>query len=74
LHIGKIAIVGGGIGLAVAVALGRLGEALLFGVKGTDPAIIAGTVAAVVTVILLAAIVPLRRATRVNPVAALRAE
>jgi predicted permease len=73
-HIGRMAVIGGGVGLAVAVALGRLGEALLFGVKATDPSIIAGTVGAVGTVILAAAVIPTRRATRVNPVDALRAD
>jgi putative ABC transport system permease protein len=69
-----MATVGGVIGLVVALALGRFMEALLFGVTGTDPAIIGGTAAAVSVVILCAAFVPTRRATRVDPVVALRAD
>ena len=73
-HIGKMGIIGGGIGLAAALALGRLGETLLFGVEGTDLRILAGTIAGVSTVIFAAAIVPTRRATRVEPMVALRAD
>ena len=73
-HVGKIGIIGGGIGLAAALALGRLGEALLFGIEGTDPRILAGTIAGVSAVILAAAIVPTRRATHVDPMVALRAD
>jgi predicted permease len=73
-HIGRIGVVGGGIGLAVALALGRLGEALLFGVEGSDVRILAGTIAGVGAVIFAAAIVPTRRATSVDPVVALRAD
>ncbi len=65
-----------GLGLALALAL-VLADAIrntLFGVSGRDPLIYV-TVAALVTVVsLLAAFVPARRATRVDPIIALRAE
>jgi predicted permease len=73
-HVGRLALVGGVIGIAVALGLGRLAEALLFEVDGTDPAILAIAAAAITTVVLAAAAVPTRRATRVDPVVALRAE
>ena len=73
-HVGRMAAAGGVIGLVAALGLGRFVEALLFGVRGTDPAILVGTSAAVAAVVLAAALVPTRRATRVNPVTALRAD
>jgi ABC-type antimicrobial peptide transport system permease subunit len=60
--------------MAVAVALGRLGSALLFEVSGTDITILAAAVGAIALVIIVAAAVPTRRAIRVNPVVALRAD
>jgi predicted permease len=73
-HVGKVAAMGGAAGIAVALGLGRVAEALLFGVEGTDPRILGAAAAAIGLVILVAAAVPARRAIRVNPVVALRAE
>jgi predicted permease len=73
-YVGRIAAVGGAIGLATAFGLGRLAQALLFGVDAGNPALIAGAGIAVSLVVLAAAAIPARRASRVNPVLALRAE
>ena len=72
---GMLLVVGGlGIGLAVAVAMGRLGQSLLFGVGPLDP-ITYGVVSLVLLAISLAACaLPARQATRVDPMLALRAE
>jgi predicted permease len=67
-------LVGVAIGLAGAVWLSRFLEALLFGVKPHDPAMLAAVAGVFLVVALLAAYVPARRATRVDPIAALRAE
>jgi predicted permease len=59
-------------GLAGALALSRLMEALLFEVSATDPATFAAVAAAFVAVALLASLVPAWRALRIDPVGALR--
>jgi putative ABC transport system permease protein len=67
-------LVGVAIGLAGAVWSSRFLEALLFGVKPHNPALLAAVASVFLAVALLAAYVPARRATRVDPIAALRAE
>jgi predicted permease len=73
-QVGRISIVGVGIGAALAFGLGRLSQALLFGVEGTAPAIIFGAVVLALGVAFAAAVVPARRATLVQPVEVLKAE
>jgi ABC-type antimicrobial peptide transport system permease subunit len=60
------------IGLAVAVALGRLIAAQLFGVSSVDPATIAVAAAIFVGVAMLASFLPAARAARTAPLEALR--
>ena len=67
-------LIGMAIGLAAAVALTRLVAGLLFGVAPRDPASMLFAVAAMLTVALLAAAIPARRASRVEPGIALRHE
>lgn len=61
-------------GLAGALALGRVIQTLLFNLRADDPATLASVAAALFAVALLATYVPARRATRVEPVVALRNE
>jgi ABC-type antimicrobial peptide transport system permease subunit len=61
-------------GLAVALALTRLMETLLFEVRPTDPATMVSVAAVITFVAVIACLVPAQRATRVDPIAALRVE
>ena len=71
----RLGTVGLLLGLAGALAAGRLLEALLFGgVTSTDPVTFAGVCLTLLAVLILAAYLPVRRATSVNPAMVLRAE
>ena len=67
-------IIGVTIGIAGSLALTRTMESLLFGVTPTDPLTFAGVTLLLVGAALLASYIPARRATRVDPVIALRYE
>ncbi|HWM26396.1 MAG TPA: hypothetical protein VNP98_16390 [Chthoniobacterales bacterium] len=62
------------VGLAGAFAATRLLNSLLFGVGASDPITFAAIVLLVSAVAFVAAWLPARRATRVDPIIALRAE
>jgi putative ABC transport system permease protein len=62
------------IGLAGAFALTRVLQTLLFGVTAHDPLTFAGNAALLIVIATAACVLPALRATRVNPIIALRAE
>jgi putative ABC transport system permease protein len=70
----RMAAVGLGLGLAGAMALSRVLSSLLYGVRPIDPATFSGVALSLGGVALLAAWLPARRATRVDPAVVLRAE
>lgn len=59
-------------GLAVSAALGHVLQSLLFEVNALDPLMYAGTALVLVAVSALACFIPARRASRLNPIEALR--
>jgi predicted permease len=73
-QVGAMTAVGGVLGVIAALALGRLARSLLFGLEANDPTSIAAAAGVLATIALGAAYLPARRASRVDPMRALRAE
>jgi ABC-type antimicrobial peptide transport system permease subunit len=69
-----VALAGMVIGLATALAGSRLIESLLYGVDARDPGVFAATTLTLFAVALLACWLPARRAARLDPLDALRAD
>jgi predicted permease len=70
----RLALSGAVLGIALALGLMRYAKSLLFGVSAADPTTFAAVTALLIGVTLLACYVPARRATRVDPMVALRYE
>jgi ABC-type antimicrobial peptide transport system permease subunit len=69
-----LAVIGLAIGAALSLAVSRLVGAMLFGLKSTDPATYALVLLAVASIAILAAAGPAWRASRIDPMVALRQE
>lgn len=73
-QVGKLVLIGGGLGLIAALALGRAVQSLLYGVEPYDPLIVLAVASLLFGVALAAGYGPARRASRVDPMGALRYE
>jgi predicted permease len=71
-QVAGMTLVGGAVGLAGAVWVGKQAESILFEMKGVDPAVFVFAAAALTLVALAAGLVPAHRASRVDPMLALR--
>ncbi len=70
----RLTLMGAAVGVPLALALTRLMRGMLSGVSSTDPVTYIAVVGMLVISALLASYMPARRATRVDPIVALRAE
>jgi len=73
-HAGALAAAGIAVGVAAAVALSRFAASLMYGVGTAEPLIFGGVAAVLGAAALAAALLPAHRATRVDPLAALKAD
>ena len=73
-QMGIMTVTGGGVGLALAVLVGWYAQSLLFELKGYDPFVFASSAGLLALIALGAAFVPALRASRVDPMTALRYE
>ncbi len=73
-EVGFMVIIGAAVGLPAAYGLAKVSESLLFGVRAEDPWIYVADIALSALVALVACYLPVRRATRVDPLVALRYE
>ena len=73
-QVGWMTVIGGVIGLAAAVGIGRLAQSLLFELQGHDPMVLTGSAVSLAVVAFAAGLIPAFRASRIDPMLALRYE
>jgi predicted permease len=73
-QVGRMMLAGGVLGIAAGLVLGRAAQSILFGVTGSDPFVVGSVAVLLTTVALGAGYIPALRASRVDPMQALRYE
>jgi len=73
-QVGWMALIGGVLGLAGAIGIGRLAQSLLYEMESTDPIVLAGAAALLTLIALGSGFIPAHRASRIDPMSALRYE
>ena len=73
-QVGRMTLIGGVVGLILAIGLGRVARSLLFELQNTDPVVLIAAVSALTLVALSAGGLPAWRASRIEPMRALRHE
>jgi ABC-type antimicrobial peptide transport system permease subunit len=73
-QVGVMTLIGALIGIAGAIGLGRLARSMLFGLAGTDPLVTVVSALLLALVAFAAGAIPATRASRVDPMQALRYE
>jgi predicted permease len=73
-QVGSMMLIGGIIGIAAALGLGRAARSMLYGLQGHDPVVIVSAALVLTIVALSAGYIPARQASRVDPMRALRYE
>jgi len=71
-EVGSMVLIGVGVGLPLAYGLARFSESLLYGVHAGDPVVYSLGLGLIALIALAACFIPARRATRVDPLVALR--
>jgi ABC-type antimicrobial peptide transport system permease subunit len=74
MQVGRMALIGSVIGIAGALGIGKAAQSLLYQLEGHDPVVIAFSVVALALVSLGAGFIPAMRASRIDPIQALRYE
>lgn len=73
-QVGLMTLVGGAVGLAAAVGVGRTARSLLFELEPYDPAVLVASAILLALVALAAGLLPAQRASKIDPIRALRYE
>jgi ABC-type antimicrobial peptide transport system permease subunit len=73
-QVGRMTLVGAVVGIGTALSLGHVGRSLLFDLTGYDPAVLGLSTLLLALVALGAGFIPALRASRVEPMQALRYE